>query len=216
LPDALPPTTVNAVAVKAADALALPPAPVQLSVNISSPAAAGVSLIEPDTASLPLHPPLAVHAVALVDDQVSVAEVPTVTDVGFTAMVTVGAGGAVAVSVADALALPPAPVQVRVNTCDPAAVGFSVAVPDTASVPVHAPLAVQAVALVEDHVSVAASPTVTETGLTAMVTVGAGVTAAVTVTVAVAVALPPGPVQVMVYANVPGVVANSLALPETA
>jgi hypothetical protein len=185
-------------------------------VKISSPAAVGVSLIEPDTDSLPLHAPLAVHAVALVDDQVSVAEAPTVTDVGLTAMVTVGAGGAVAVNVADALALPPAPVQVRVNTCEPAAVGFSLAVPDTAWVPVHAPLAVHAVALVEDQVSVEASPTVTEVGSTAIVTVGAGVTAGVTVTVAVAEALPPGPVQVMVNVTVPAVLSNSLAAPDTA
>jgi hypothetical protein len=189
---------------------------VQVSVKIVSPADVGVSLKDPDTASLPLHPPLAVHAVALVEDQVSVAEEPSVTELGFAARVTVGAGGAVAVSVADAWALPPAPVQVRVNTWEPAAVGVSLAVPDAASVPLHAPLAVHAVALVEDHVSVAASPTVTEVGLTARVTVGAGVTAAVTVTVAVAVALPPGPVHVMVYVNVPGVLANSLAEPETA
>ena len=66
--------------------------------------------------------------------------------------------------------------------------------------------------MVEDQVRVDVSPTVTDVGLTAMVTVGAA-TAAVTVTVAVAVALPPGPVQVIVNARVPGVDSNSLVVP---
>ena len=64
-------------------------------------------------ASVPLHAPLAVHDVALVDDQVTVALWPTVIEVGDTAIVTVGTGGAAAtVRVAVAFALPPAPVQV--------------------------------------------------------------------------------------------------------
>jgi hypothetical protein len=55
-----------------------------------------------------------VQDVALVDDQVSVALWPTVIEVGDTASVTVGRGGAaVTVKVAVAFALPPAPVQVN-------------------------------------------------------------------------------------------------------
>jgi hypothetical protein len=66
-------------------------------------------------------------------------------------------------------------------------------VPLVASVPVHEPLAVQVVALVDDHVTVALWPVVIEVGATVMVTVGRG---AVTVKVAVACAVPPAPVQV--------------------
>jgi hypothetical protein len=66
-------------------------------------------------------------------------------------------------------------------------------VPLAASAPLHAPLAVQEVALVDDHVTVALCPTVIEVGATAMVTVGMG---AVTAKAAVACAVPPAPVQV--------------------
>ena len=61
---------------------------------------------------LPLHPPLAVHAVALVLDQVSVEDPPLATLVGLAAIVTVGAGSTV--TVVDWLVVPPAPVQARV------------------------------------------------------------------------------------------------------
>ena len=98
------------------------------------------------------------------------------------------------VKVAEPLALPPAPEQVNVYVSVPAAVGVSVAVPLVGSVPLHAPLAVQAVALVEDQVSVALPPSVMVAGSTARVTVGAG--AALTVKVAVPFTLPPAPVQV--------------------
>ena len=74
----------------------------------------GDSAVEPEVACVPLHPPLAVQAVALVEDQVTVDGVPSVTEVGSKVTVTVGAGGAVAVTVALALALPPAPLHVNV------------------------------------------------------------------------------------------------------
>ena len=70
--------------------------------------------------------------------------------------------------------------------------------PVRASVPVQAPLAVHAVAFVEDHDSVAACPSVMLAGLTDRVTVGAGGGGALTVTVAAAIALPPAPVHVSV------------------
>ena len=72
----------------------------------------GVSVAVPLVASVPLHAPLAVHDVALVEDQVTVAVCPTVILVGETLIVTVGAtGAAFTVSVAVPLADPPAPVH---------------------------------------------------------------------------------------------------------
>jgi hypothetical protein len=65
-------------------------------------------------------------------------------------------------------------------------------VPVAACAPVHALLAVQAVAFVEDQVTVALWPTVMLVGDTLIVTVGA---AAVTVNAAVPFADPPAPVQ---------------------
>lgn len=61
-------------------------------------------------------------------------------------------------------------------------------------VPVHEPAALQAVALVDDHVRVELPPEATEPGLALILTVGAGVAVTpVTVTVADWVAEPPGP-----------------------
>ena len=70
--------------------------------------------------------------------------------------------------------------------------------PLTAFVPDHAPAALQAVALVEDHVSVELRPAATELGLALIVTVGAvaAVGVPVTVTVVEWVAEPIGPLQV--------------------
>jgi len=64
--------------------------------------------------------------------------------------------------------------------------------PLAASLPDHAPDAVQVVALTVDQVSVAALPLATVLGLAVRDTVGAGW---VTETVADWLALPPGPVQ---------------------
>ena len=64
--------------------------------------------------------------------------------------------------------------------------------PLEASAPDHAPDAVQAVALVDDQVSVVALPLATVLGLAAREMVGAGW---VTETVADWLAVPPGPVQ---------------------
>ena len=67
--------------------------------------------------------------------------------------------------------------------------------PLVASVPLHAPEAVQEVAWVEDQVRVELPPLEMVLGLALRLTVGAGV---VTVTVADWPALPPAPVQVNV------------------
>jgi hypothetical protein len=94
------------------DCAADPPVPVQVSVYLVVAESAAV-LAEPLMASVPLHPPDAVHEVALVDDQVSVDLLPALTVVGLALTVTVGAG-AVVVTVTDCEALPPLPVQVSV------------------------------------------------------------------------------------------------------
>jgi hypothetical protein len=66
---------------------------------------------DPLIALLPDQPPEAVHAVALVDDQVNVEAAPLFTVLGVAERLTVGAAG-VTDTVAVCVALPPAPVQV--------------------------------------------------------------------------------------------------------
>jgi hypothetical protein len=104
---------------------------------------------------------------------VSVELAPLATICGFALIVTVGGGdGGATVTVTDCGTLPPAPVQVSENVlvlvkgpvdCDP---------PD-ALAPVHAPEAVQPVALIDDQVSVEDAPIATDAGLAASDTVGA-------------------------------------------
>ncbi len=71
------------------------------------------------------------------------------------------------------------------------------ALPDVSFAPLQSPVAVQLVAFVLLHVSVALLPLVIDVGLAVKVTVGTG--GAVTVTVADAEALPPLPVHSNVY-----------------
>ena len=59
----------------------------------------------PAVASTPLQPPDAVHDVELVEDHVTVDELPNVTEVGFADMVTVGAGVAGAATEKDMVVL---------------------------------------------------------------------------------------------------------------
>jgi hypothetical protein len=148
---------------------------------------------EPLLAKVPDQPPEAVHAVALLEDQVNVELPPLATLLGLALIVTDGAG-AETVTVADWLALPPAPVQVSVNLVFVvrAAVLWE---PLVVLLPVQPPEAVQDVALVEDQVRVEVAPLATVLGLAVRVTAGAGV---VTDTVADCDALPPVPLQVSV------------------
>ena len=76
-----------------------PPLPVQLSVYVVVLVSAPV-LVLPLVVSLPDHPPDAVQAVALVEDQVKVELPPLTTLVGLALNETVGAG-AETVTVAD-------------------------------------------------------------------------------------------------------------------
>jgi hypothetical protein len=148
---------------------------------------------EPLLAKVPDQPPEAVHAVALLEDQVNVELPPLATLLGLALIVTDGAG-AETVTVADWLALPPAPVQVSVNLVFVvrAAVLWE---PLVVLLPVQPPEAVQDVALFEDQVRVEVAPLATVLGLAVRVTAGAGV---VTDTVADCDALPPVPLQVSV------------------
>jgi hypothetical protein len=175
-----------------ADCDALPPAPVQVSVNVVFAFNAPVDC-EPLTARFPLQPPLAVHEVALVADHVSVALLPAVIDEGLAVKVTVGAAAdAVTVAVCDAL--PPGPVQVSVK--DWSLVRLPVeAEPLVGSLPLQPPEATQEVAFVEVQVSVELAPFATVLGFADRLTVGSGW---VTDTVADWEALPPVPVQVRV------------------
>ena len=99
---------------------------------------------DPLTGSLPDQAPEAVHEVALVEDQVSVAALPLVSVLGLTLSVSVGVGE-VTVTVADCAALPPAPVQVKVYVAFALSAPVDVE-PLVAWLPDQAPEAVQEVA----------------------------------------------------------------------
>ena len=177
------------------DALAVPPEPVQARLNWVVLVSAAVDSL-PEVALAPDQPPEAVQDVAFVEDQVSVDDPPLVTDVGFAARDTVGAGGPT-VTVADALAVPPDPVQERLKVLLLVSAPED-SLPEVALAPDHAPEAEQEVAFVEDQVSVEDPPLATVVGFAASDTVGNGGGGGVldTVTVADALALPSGPVQV--------------------
>lgn len=150
---------------------------------------------DPVVASAPLQPPEALHAVALVDDQVNVEVAPLFTLVGLAAKVTAGAG-LLTETVADCAALPPVPLQVSVYVW----LALSAPVdcePLTALVPDQAPDAEHVVALVADQLNVELLPLATVLGLAASVTVGAEEDA-FTETVADCAALPPDPEHVRV------------------
>jgi hypothetical protein len=98
------------VTVTVADALLVPPDPVQAMVNVLELVNAPLDWL-PEVALLPDHEPEAVQEVALVEDQLRVEDAPLATEVGFAESDTVGTGNTV--TVAEALALPPEPVQVR-------------------------------------------------------------------------------------------------------
>jgi hypothetical protein len=151
-------------------------------------------LCVPLTGSVPLHAPEAVHAVALLADQVTVEVPPLVTLVGLALSEMLG-GVAETVTVADCDAEPPAPVQVSMNFV--VAVRADVVVePMVASLPLQPPEAAQEVALVDVQFNVAPPPLAIVLGLALKLTVGA---VAVTETVADCVALPPVPVHVSPY-----------------
>jgi hypothetical protein len=158
------------------DLLALPPAPLQVSVKAVVALSPPV-LALPLVSSLPDQPPEAVQPLAFVEDQLSVAEPPLLTVVGFALRLTVG--GAETLTVTDRLAVPPAPLQVSVKPV--VALNAPVlALPLAGSLPDQPPLAVQLLALVEDQLSIADPPLLTLVGLALKLTVGGVATLTVT------------------------------------
>jgi hypothetical protein len=148
----------------------------------------------PLVGSAPLQPPEAVHAVALVELQVSVEVPPEATVVGFAVKVAVGRG-AMATEAAAAGLTPPIPVQV--SEYDLFVVSAPVLrLPLADNAPLQAPEAVHAVALVELHVSVEVPPEATVVGFAVKVAAGTGAMASEAVTVGLT---PPGPVQLSEY-----------------
>jgi hypothetical protein len=117
---------------------------------------------EPLSALLPLQPPEAAHAVALVLDQVSVEALPAFTLLGAALSVTIGAL-LETVTVADCVAEPPGPWQVSSYSVVLVRVPVDV-VPLVGTLPCQPPEAVQAAAPAEDQVSVELPPLLTVVG----------------------------------------------------
>jgi hypothetical protein len=88
----------------------VPPTPVHWRVKVEPWDKVPVDS-EPLVERGPLHPPLAVQDVALLDDQVSVELSPPAIDSGSAASVSVGAGGAVTLTVTLSVTVPPLPTQ---------------------------------------------------------------------------------------------------------
>jgi hypothetical protein len=128
-------------------------------------------LCVPFTDWVPPQAPEAVHAVALVEDQVNVELPPLATLVGLALRETLG-GVADTVTVADCVAEPPAPVHVRVNFVVPVSADVAVD-PRVAWLPPQPPDAIQEAALVDDQLNIDATPLLTVLGLADRVTAGA-------------------------------------------
>ena len=122
-----------------------PPRLLQINVKVSVPATVGVTVWLPLVATVPLQAPDAAQLVAFSEDQASVLECPTATELAVSDRLG-GAGGVpeVAMSVADPAADAPRPlVQVNVYVVEPAAAGVSVMLPLVACAPLQLPEAVQ-------------------------------------------------------------------------
>jgi hypothetical protein len=93
--------------------VAVPPAPVQLSVyDVFEVSPVRTSV--PERPLAPLQPPVAVQLLAFVDDQLRVEDPPLTTDAGAAVSDTVGNVAGLTVTVTDCAAEPPPPVQVSV------------------------------------------------------------------------------------------------------
>jgi hypothetical protein len=112
----------------------------------------------PLAGSEPLQPPDALHEVAFEELQVSVEALPSATEIGFAARVTVAVPRTVTVTVATLL-VPPAPLQV--STYDVVVMSEIFSVPLVALDPPQPPDAIHEVALVELQINVEAPPLLT-------------------------------------------------------
>jgi hypothetical protein len=157
--------------------VAKPPVPVHVRVNFV------VADNRPDDCvpAVPFEPDqpsLAVQSVALAEVHVKVDAVPIATLRGLAVRDNEGAGtGELTVTDAVWLLVPPSPVHVRVKLLL-AVRGALVSVPEVGRAPLHAPEALQLVALVELQVKFVTPPLSTTVGLALMLTVGAGVVTA--------------------------------------
>ena len=176
------------------DGAEAPPAPVQTSENVVE-TVSGPTLTVPEVGRAPgqlAEPPEAVHAVALLDAQLSVVLPPDEILVGLAVkLVMLAAGSALTVTVADRVTSV-VPTQRSVYVV--VAVGVTVSVPPVALLlPVHPPLAVQALAWLAFQVSVAFPPVVIAVGAAVSErVVGAGGASTCTVTDCAGES-PPGP-----------------------
>jgi hypothetical protein len=177
-----------------ADCEAVPPFPVQVRVNVVLLLSAPVDCV-PLVAFVPVHPPAAEQAVALVEVQLRVEAEPLAIVLGLAVIAIVGAGVDTE-TVTDWALDPPGPVQVSVNFVAVLSAPVD-CVPLTALAPDQPPEAVHAVALTADHLSAALPPLTTVLGVAERVTVGAVLD---TVTVTDWDAVPPEPVQVSMNA----------------
>jgi hypothetical protein len=181
--------------------LAWPPGPVHVSVKELGLVDNAALFSLPVVARVPDHAPLAAHEVALVEDQVSAVVPPGATGVGEADNVTTGTLGVglVTVTLTVRLAWPPGPVHVSVKELGLVDNAALFSLPAVVRVPDHAPLAVQAVASVEDQVSAVVPPAATDVGEADNVTTGAGLVAPSEVAVicvsAKCALLPPGRVK---------------------
>ncbi len=76
--------------VRVAARVVVPPGPAQVRVKVRVPGVVGVTLCEPAVGRSPLQTPVAVQAVAFVDDQLTMAVCPVAMLAGLIVMVTVG------------------------------------------------------------------------------------------------------------------------------
>jgi hypothetical protein len=135
---------------------------------------------EPAVAFVTLHAPEAVQLFASVVDHASIDELPFMSKAGVALNESVGAGvgsgfgsDALTFTVTDCAIEPPFPVHVSVYVF-PAVSAPVESLPTMLFAPLHAPLAVHAVAFVAAHVSVAALPLWIEDGDALNESVGVG------------------------------------------
>jgi hypothetical protein len=153
------------------DWVAVPPSPVQASVNVE-PVLIGPLDSEPLALRLPDQAPEAEQRVAFKLDQVSVELPPGTTVLGLAVSLISGAV-LVTVTVADWVLVPPGPVQLKPNSevFESAPVSH---VPLVATGPFQAPLAAQLRAFLAFQVSVELAPATSVVGDAPRVIVGAG------------------------------------------
>ena len=150
--------------------LAVPPAPVQVSVKLVVVATGSVVWL-PFNALEPVQPPDAVQLVASDEFQLRIAVWPLATVAGDAVSEIVGALGSVTLTVTVRPLLPPAPVQVRVKLVVAFSAGIT-SLPVTALLPLHPSSAVQAVAFDALHAKVTVPPGVVLEGLALRLTAG--------------------------------------------